>query len=141
MDSIHRLSIPWRKHLKGKSWSWNFLPGRQTKINTLRIPGPSQTNQRGELMARVKALSITLKGDVVKIVSDSMYAIQGIIENLREWEDKDWMRVQNSDIFQKIDYKLDKRGGETYFQWVKGHSNNPRNIGANEKGKCQQYRI
>ena len=31
---------------------------------------------------------------------------------------------------------------ETYFQWTKGHSNNPRNDGADEKansikGKCQ----
>jgi len=36
-----------------------------------------------------------------KIVSDSMYAIQGIMENLRKWEDIGWMRVQNVEIFQK----------------------------------------
>jgi len=52
-------------------------------------------------MAIVKALSITLKGDVPTIVSDSMCAIQRIIENLRKWEDEGWMRVQNVDIFQK----------------------------------------
>jgi len=33
-------------------------------------------------------LSITPKGDVLTIILDSMYAIQGIIENLRKWEDK-----------------------------------------------------
>jgi len=57
-----------------------FLEDEKTN-HTPRIPGPSQTNQRGELMAIVKALSITPKGDVLTIVMDSMYAIQGIIEN------------------------------------------------------------
>ena len=64
---------------------------------------------------------------------DSWYAIQGIIENLRKWEDEGWMKVQNADIFQKIAYELDTRGGETHFQWVKGHSNNPGNDGADKK--------
>src|SRR5882724_5263683 len=73
----------------------------ETKNHALRIPGPSQTNQRGELIAIVIALSITLKGDVLTIVSDSMYAIQGIIKNLTKWEDEGWKRVQNADILQK----------------------------------------
>src|SRR5882724_4860789 len=104
-----------------------------TKNHALRIPGPSQTNQRGELMAIVKALSLISKGDELTIITDSWYAIKGIIEYLRKWDDKGWMKVQNADIFQKIAYELDTRGGETYFQWVKGHSNNPRNNGADEK--------
>src|SRR5882724_6480584 len=84
-------------------------------------------------MAIVKALSITPKGDVLTIASDSMYAIQGIIKNLRKWEDEGWMGVQNANLFQKIAYELDTRGGETYFQWVKGHSNNPGNDGEGER--------
>ena len=84
-------------------------------------------------MAIVKALSIIPKGDELTIIMDSWYAIQGIIENVRKWEDEGWMKVQNADIFQKIAYELDTRGGETYFQWVKGHSNNPRNNGADKK--------
>ena len=54
-----------------------------TKNHALGIPGPSQTNQRGELMAIVKALSIIPKGDELTIITDSWYTIQGIIENLR----------------------------------------------------------
>jgi len=81
-------------------------------------------------MAIVKALSIIPKGDKPTIITDSWYAIQGIIENLRKWEDEGWMKVQNADIFQKIACELDTRGGETYFQWVKGHLNNLRNDGA-----------
>jgi len=51
-------------------------------------------------MAIVKALSITPKEDMLTTVMDSMFAIQGIYENLRNWEDKGWMRVQNAAIFQ-----------------------------------------
>ena len=84
-------------------------------------------------MAIVKALDITPKGDALTIISDSMYAIQGIVENLRKWEDQGWMNVHNADIFQKIAYELDTRGGKTHFQWVKGHSGNLGNDGADEK--------
>jgi len=43
------------------------------------------------------------------------------------------MNIQNADIFQKIAYELDTRGSETYFQWVKSHSNNPGKDGADKK--------
>jgi len=41
-----------------------------TKNHALRIPGPSQTNQRGELMAIIKALSLIPKGDELTIITD-----------------------------------------------------------------------
>jgi len=117
---------------RARAGAGTFCLEDETKNHAIRIPGPSQTNQRGELIAIVKALSITPKGDMLTIVSDSMYTIQGIIENLRKWEDEGWMRVQNTDIFQKIAYELHTRGSETYFQWVKGHSNNSGNDRADE---------
>src|SRR5882724_6870327 len=116
-----------------KAGAGTFCLEDETKNHALRVPGPSQTNQRGELLAIVKALSLVPKGDELTIITDSWYAVQGIIENLRKWEDEGWMKVQNADIFQKIAYELDTRGGETYFQWVKGHSNNPGNDGADKK--------
>ena len=42
-----------------------------TKNHALRIPVPSQTNQRGELMAIVKALSIIPKGDELTFIMES----------------------------------------------------------------------
>jgi len=39
-------------------------------------------------MAIVKALTIIPKGDKLTIMSDSMYALQGIIESLIKWEDQ-----------------------------------------------------
>ena len=43
------------------------------------------------------------------------------------------MKVQNVDIFQKIAYELDIRGGETCFQWIKWHSGDLGNDGADAK--------
>ena len=56
-----------------------FFLEDETKNHTLRIPGPSQTNQRGELMAIVKALSVVPKGDELTIIMDLWYTIQGVI--------------------------------------------------------------
>ena len=42
----------------------------ETKNHALRIPGPSQTNQRGELMAIVKVLGVVPKGDELTIITD-----------------------------------------------------------------------
>src|SRR5882724_6968153 len=84
-------------------------------------------------MAIVKALRITPKGDVLTVILDSMYAIQGILENLRKWEDKCWMRGHNAAIYQKITYGLATMRGETYFQWLKDHSKTPINDGGDQK--------
>src|SRR5882672_6075286 len=84
-------------------------------------------------MEIAKALTIIPKGDELMIISDSMYALQGLIDNLRKWEDQGWMKVQNMDVFQKIAYELDIRGGETYLQWIKGHSGDLGNDGADAK--------
>ena len=118
---------------KARARAGTFCLEDKTKNHALRILGPSQVNQRGELMAIVKALSITPKEDMLTTVMDSMFAIQGIYENLRNWEDKGWMRVQNAAIFQKIAYELDTREGETYFQWVKATQTTPEMIGQMKK--------
>jgi len=59
------------------------VPGRQNKKPHTKNPWTLPDKSRGELMAIVKALSITPKGKMLMIALDSMYAIQGIIENLR----------------------------------------------------------
>ena len=83
---------------------------------------------------------------MLTIISDSMYAIQGIIKNLRKWEDKGWMRVQNADIFQKIAYELDTRGVKHTSNGSKVTQITPGMMGQmkkQEKGhirKCCQHR-
>jgi len=59
------------KTSRARAGAGTFFLEDETKNHALRIPGPSQTNQSGEIMAIVKALSTTPKGDVLTTVLDS----------------------------------------------------------------------
>ncbi|UKZ56257.1 hypothetical protein TrVGV298_010090 [Trichoderma virens] len=86
-----------------------------------RLIGEPQTNQRAELMAMQRALEIASLEQHVRIHSDSQYSI------------KSAKKVKNQDIIRAVLDKIDERkraGGNTYFQWVKGHATNVGNIAA-----------
>ena len=109
-----------------------YCPKNDDYTKAIRVPGDIQTNQRGELIAILKALQMTPKGDPLKIKTDSMYAAKGIIEGLNKWEDIAWYKVDNTDIFQKIKYEIDIRGGRTELKWIKGHNGTEGNEKADE---------
>ena len=67
-----------------------YCPRNDDYTKAIRVPGEIQTYQRGELIAILKALQMTPKGDPLKIKTDSMYAAKGIIEGLNKWEDIVW---------------------------------------------------
>ena len=62
--------------------------GRDNNLNShLSIPGPTQSNQVGELAAVVRALELAPSYAPLTIVTDSQYVIDGLTQNLSEWED------------------------------------------------------
>ena len=93
----------------------------------IRIPGPNQSNQVGEIAAVIAALESTPTFAPLTIVSDSMYVINGLTEHLEDWENKGWIEVCNRDWFKRAAYLLRKRSATTTFQWVKGHNGNKGN--------------
>lgn len=103
-----------------------------------KLPGDKQTNQRAELMAIRRALQSVPKAQTVRIYSDSKYSISCITEWSIGWDRKGWKTadgedVKNHEIIQPILKLVDERtkaGGNTYFQWVKGHATNTGNIAA-----------
>ncbi|KAL7933422.1 ribonuclease H-like domain-containing protein [Trichoderma chlorosporum] len=103
-----------------------------------RLIGDPQTNQRAELMAMQRALEIAPLEQHVRIHSDSQYSIKCITEWSIGWGQKNWLtasgeKVKNQDIIRAVLAKRDERtaaGGNTYFQWVKGHASNVGNIAA-----------
>ena len=108
------------------------------KNRALRLPGKVQTNQIAELMEILIVLKETPKGDKLEILSDSQYALKGIIEGIREWEDKGWLGVENSDLFKEITYELDTRGAVTKLTWTKAHARIEGNEKGDEKAKREQ---
>lgn len=88
----------------------------------LRIPGRAQSNQIGELGAVIAAIDAVPINQPLKIITDSRYVIDGLTDNLRQWEDKGWIGIQNAELFKRAAFLLRRRTARTSFQWVKGHS-------------------
>ena len=83
------------------------------------------TNNRMELMAAIKALSVLkIKSNVV-IYTDSKYLMDGINTWIHSWKKNSWKtsnkkNVKNIDLWKKID-ELDSVH-LIEWKWVKGHS-------------------
>ena len=88
----------------------------------LRIPGPNQSNQIGEIAAIIAALEKTPNYIPLTIKTDSRYAIDGLTTHLSTWEDRGWIGVENRQWFKRAAYLLRKRSARTKFKWVKGHN-------------------
>jgi ribonuclease HI len=88
------------------------------------------TNNRMELMAAIKALSILKKSCLVIVTTDSEYVRKGITEWLPNWKKRGWKTaskqpVKNADLWQQLDkLALDH---DVEWLWVKGHSGHREN--------------
>lgn len=88
----------------------------------IRVPGPAQSNQTGEIAAIVVALQISPPTSDLTIITDSRYAIQSLTDSLQSHEDSAWARVLNTSWIKAAAYHLRKRSAPTHLKWVKGHS-------------------
>jgi len=98
-----------------------FSPDDSRNI-AFRPPGNSQSNQAAEIIAIYKAASAIQKWFPLKIISDSLYAINGLTEHLSTWEDNGWIGVENAPLFKLTAATLKQRIATTTFQWTKGHA-------------------
>ena len=88
------------------------------------------TNNRMELMAAIKALSILKKTSEVTIVTDSKYVKDGMTKWLDNWLSNNWKNsakkpIKNVDLWKKI-YTLAEMH-KISWAWVKGHDNHKEN--------------
>ncbi|KAG2132751.1 ribonuclease H-like domain-containing protein [Suillus clintonianus] len=109
---------------------------------SIRVPGNSQSNQAGEIAAILIGLQNVSPLTPVTFITDSRYSnydrcrnINGLTNHLRNWEDRGWIDIANSEIFRATVYQLRKRSATTTFRWIKGHSNNK---GNNEADKLAE---
>ena len=98
----------------------------------VRVPGPDQSNQIGELLAILYAVKMTPTAALLRIRSDLKFAIEGLTKHAPEWEVKDWMGVKHRQLFKCTTAWICARSGITTLQWVKGHSGIAGNEGADE---------
>ena len=91
------------------------------KNSAIRVPGNNHSNQIGELVAVIAAVNSLPNFCKLKIVTDSRYVIDGLTENLTNWEDRGWIEIKNADMFKRAVYLLKRQTALTIFKWVKGH--------------------
>jgi len=97
---------------------------------SLRVPGPNQSNQVGELYAILRTLEMVPHDRALTIRTDSMYAIKGLTSCLEEWEDQGWMYTKHAALFKAMTAWVRYRSNRTEMIWVKGHSGIRGNEGA-----------
>ncbi|PCH33463.1 hypothetical protein WOLCODRAFT_147557 [Wolfiporia cocos MD-104 SS10] len=81
----------------------------------IRVGGPLQSNQIGELIGAIVVASTVPDFSPLLLVTDSTYVIDGLTIHLPHWEDRGWLGVANM---------------HTSLLWVKGHADIEGNIQA-----------
>lgn len=88
----------------------------------IRVPGPKNSNQIGELAAALYVLKVTPCFDELHIISDSKYVIDGLTKNLRKWEEIGFIGIENKELWKATIATARERGAPIKLEWVKGHS-------------------
>ncbi len=88
------------------------------------------TNNRMELMAVIKALSLMSSENDVTIFTDSTYVQKGISEWIINWKRNGWKSsskkpVKNKDLWVELDSLNSSLS--VNWKWVKGHAGHPEN--------------
>jgi ribonuclease HI len=100
-----------------------------------RVPGEAQSNQIGEVVAIIKATSTAQNFIPLVIASDSMYAINGLTDQLSTWEDNGWISIKNAQFFKAAAAILKQCLASTSFKWIKGHNGTQGNEEADKLAK------
>lgn len=79
----------------------------------LKVSGPVQLNQVGELAAVITASESLPNYCHLTIITDSRYVIEGLTKHLGKWEDRGWIGIKNADMFKRAAYILKRRTAPT----------------------------
>ncbi len=96
------------------------------------------TNNMGELMAVLDLLRQT-RGEELKVLCDSQYAINCCTKWIPGWKRRGWRKadgqpVLNIDLLKELDREL--AGRTVTFDWVKGHAGDPLNEKADDLARA-----
>ncbi|PBK64646.1 ribonuclease H-like protein, partial [Armillaria solidipes] len=108
--------------------------GLDSPLNaSFRVTG-KQTNNRGELLAVLMALSVARPDRDLDIFTDSLYTIRSLTEWAPSHADQGWL-CDNGDIMADIAAWIRFRTAPLVFHHVKGHSGNASNDAADDLAK------
>ncbi|KAJ3397295.1 Ribonuclease H1 [Lobulomyces angularis] len=107
-----------------------------------RVPG-EQTNNRGELLAAIRALEVSSYNVALTIHTDSMYLINGLKGWIANWKKRGWKTsyntpVLNKDLWERLD-ELNSSRKSVEWVYVKAHSGILGNEEADRLAKIGAY--
>ena len=109
---------------------WGAILKAGTATKELSGGVSDTTNNRMEMLAAIKALSILKERCRVVLTTDSQYLRQGITQWIHGWKRNGWKTaskspVKNKDLWQKLDKLMGEH--DVTWEWVKGHAEHPEN--------------
>lgn len=110
---------------------WGAILTYGTAYKEISGFSPQTTNNQMELTAVIEGLLALKEPCVVIVKTDSKYVVDGInkgyAENARNrgWRRADRQPFLNSELWEKLLELMEIH--EVYFEWVKGHADNPYN--------------
>ena len=132
MDSSKKINIYTDGACKGNpgTGGWGAVLEYEDKNKKIYGYEEETTNNRMELTAAIKALSILKNKSNVVLYTDSKYLMEGISTWIDGWKKNNWRtsnkkEVKNIDLWKMID-NLNKNH-IIEWKWVKGHSGNSGN--------------
>lgn len=107
-------------------WAYTTLDGRESSGFKEKT-----TNQEMELVAAVEAVkALASPAVLLKVVSDSLYVVDGITKWVPNWEKRNWQTKNGTPVkYQKLWFELRLRtvSEPVEFYWERGHNGNPGN--------------
>ena len=95
---------------------------------------PDTTNNRMALRSAIEPLRRLRRPCRIRFVSDSQYLVRGMREWVAGWKAKGWKRkggpIENLDLWKELDEAA--RRHRIRWEWIRGHSGDPRNDYAND---------
>ena len=121
----------------GNPWpgGWGVLLLAKGKEREMCGGEPATTNNRMELTAAIRGLSVLTRNCKVIVYTDSEYVRRGIDEWLPGWKNRGWKTAAKKPLKNKdLWLELDELSGKHVisWRWVKGHAGNPGNEKADE---------
>jgi len=91
---------------------------------------PETTNNRMELMAAIRGLTVLSKPCEVEIFCDSQYVVKGITSWMAGWKRAGWRKadkqpVLNTELWQALDAQVQRH--RVKATWVRGHAGHTEN--------------
>jgi ribonuclease HI len=114
---------------------WACILHHNSRRRELFGSEPDTTNNRMELTAAIRGLSVLKEPCDVEIITDSEYMKNGITLWIVKWKRNGWKTaakqpVKNQDLWQELDARVSRH--KTRWVWTKGHASHQDNNRADE---------